>query len=202
MAVGGLEKAISSVSHPSSNPLAKPATNIPTHSHESHTQTHSEETLIAKRGGKQLTRRAGANLEQYFSVRRQAGLCTLWMQSMPGATGPLVSTPPRRHPTGGEALGSRSNAHCCRGHGTPHVTKNQHRPRATFPCEVLSPAPAEEMSPPEGQPSAGVTYLFPTHAAPLPSFTSCMFAVFCVPGSPQTPRSPFVTHEHVGQKER
>lgn len=62
VAVGGLEKAFSSVSHPSSNPLAKPATNIPTRSHEYHTQTHSEETLIAKREGKRLTWRAGANL--------------------------------------------------------------------------------------------------------------------------------------------
>lgn len=84
------------------------------------------------------------------------------MQSTPGATDRL-SPRHQDHPTCSKAPGGRSNAHRCRGHGTPHVTKNQHSPRATFPCKVVSPPATEEMSPPEGQLLPGVTYLYPSH---------------------------------------
>lgn len=170
MAVGGLEKAISSVSHPSSNPLAKPATNIPTHSHQSHTQRHSEETLIAKRGGKQLMRKARANLGT-----------VLLSEETGGFVHSLAAERDRSNRT--TCLHTTKKAsHRRRGTGEQCslLQRAQHRPQATFPCKVLSPAPAEEMSPPEGQLLAGSHTYFPPMQPPcLHSLVACLlFSVF------------------------
>lgn len=176
MAEGGLEKAFSSVIHPSSNPPIKTRNQHPYPDHESHTQTHGEETLIARRGGKGVTRRTW---EQYCLCDETGGLCRLFScracQERHGRLSPRHQEgipPAARHWGPGAMLTAAEGTH------TPHHKKNStvpERPSHAWSCHP------HQLSTPEGHPLAGVTDLFPTRAHPMPAFTSCTFAASVFP---------------------
>lgn len=115
VAVGGLEKAFSSVSHPSSKPLAKPETNIHTRSHESHAQTQVAEKLSFSHFPSLREKRSGSRgepgltWEQYFSARRRGGCMLLRCRARQEQQGHLSpyhqeGVPPEARPWGAGAM--------------------------------------------------------------------------------------------------